>query len=145
MKLVGRIAAGGFPFGPDYGVPGAVQAQNITADKETGIGGWTDGEVLRAIREGVTHDGTALFPMMPYQSYARLSDDDGMAIVAYLRTLPAVNHPIAKRELKFPVNFIVKFMPQPLTGPVAQVTRQAWSIRSRTLRHKRPSPRSRVW
>lgn len=109
---------GGFPFGPDYGVPGMVQAQNITQDPETGLGSWTDGEILRAIREGVAKDGHALFPMMPYEGYSKLSDEDARAIVVYLRTLKPVKHQIAERKLSFPVNVIVKFIPQPLKGPV---------------------------
>jgi mono/diheme cytochrome c family protein len=109
---------GGFPFTKDYGVPGVVQAQNITQDPETGLGNWTDGEILRAIREGVAKDGHALFPMMPYQGYAHMSDEDAMAIVVYLRTLKPVRHEVPPRQLAFPVNFIVKFIPQPLSGPV---------------------------
>jgi hypothetical protein len=46
-----------------------VVAPNITPDKETGIGNWTDGEVIRAIREGVSRDGQALFPLMPYAAF----------------------------------------------------------------------------
>src|SRR5690349_12687193 len=53
-------------FPPDMGLPGTVVAPNITPDRETGIGTWTDGEKMRAIREGVDKDGRALFPMMPY-------------------------------------------------------------------------------
>jgi mono/diheme cytochrome c family protein len=110
---------GGFPFTKDYGVPGVVQAQNITQDRETGLGDWTDGEILRAMREGVDRDGHALFPMMPYEGYAKMSDEDAKAIVVYLRTLKPVRHEIAPRQLAFPVNVIVKFVPRPLEGPVA--------------------------
>jgi cytochrome c len=116
----GTEGQGGLAFGPEYGVPGTVQAQNITADAETGIGAWTDGEVLRAMREGIAKDGSALFPMMPYESYRNLSDEDAKSIVAYVRTLPAVRHPIKPRELSFPVNFLVKLVPQPLREEVPQ-------------------------
>jgi mono/diheme cytochrome c family protein len=109
---------GGFPFGKDYGVPGVVQAQNITQDKETGLGDWSDGEILRAMREGVAKDGHALFPMMPYEGYSKMSDSDAKAIVAFLRTLKPVRHEIAPRQLDFPVSVIVKFIPTPLAGPV---------------------------
>src|SRR3954470_18171252 len=57
----GTEGMGGFEFSASDGIPGFVQAQNITSDPETGIGAWTDGEVLRAMREGIRKDGTALF------------------------------------------------------------------------------------
>lgn len=115
----GTEGAGGFAFDQSFGVPGLVQAQNITPDPETGIGSWTDGEILRAIREGVNRDGEALFPMMPYQAYHEMSDDDAEAIVAYLRTIAPVRNEVTPRQLDFPVNLIVRFMPRPLEQRVA--------------------------
>ena len=115
----GTQGEGGFPFDKKLGVPGLVQAQNITSDKTHGLGDWTDGEIVRAIREGIKRDGTALFPMMPYQYFRVMSDEDVASITAYLRTLPPVAHPVAPRKLEFPVNFVVKFLPRPLEGPVA--------------------------
>ena len=114
----GTEGEGGFPFDKTLGVPGLVQAQNISSDPGTGIGSWTDGEVMRAVREGVNRDGEAMFPMMPYQEYRHLSDEDLMSIVAYLRTLAPVEHAVAARKLDFPVNFMVKLVPEPLGGPV---------------------------
>ena len=58
------------------GFPGRVYAPNITPDPETGAGNWTDDQLARAIREGVSHDGRALFPFMPYPDYRALSDED---------------------------------------------------------------------
>ena len=58
----GRGKGGLFP--PELGLPGTIAAANITPDQETGIGAWTDGEKIRAIREGVDRDGRTLFPMM---------------------------------------------------------------------------------
>src|SRR5690242_13077154 len=72
----GTEGMGGFQFGPSDGVPGFVQAQNITP---AGLGDWTDGEILRAMREGVRKDGTALFPMMPYPQFAIYDDEDAKA------------------------------------------------------------------
>src|SRR5260221_5042473 len=109
---------GGHAFGPDEGVPGFVQAQNITPDPETGKADWTDGEILRAMREGVSKDGHALFPMMPYPQIRIIGDDDAKAIVAYIRTLKPVHNVIKPRDLAFPVNLLVKNVPQPLAGPV---------------------------
>lgn len=83
-----------------------------------GIGDWTDGEVVRAITAGVKKDGTALHPLMPYDTYAKLSQEDIRSIVAYLRTLPAVQHAVPKqragslKELLL-VNVIGRTLPRP--------------------------------
>ncbi len=63
-----------------------IASKNITSDVETGIGGWTDDEIARAIREGIRKDGTALFPVMPYLEFASMDDEDVASIVTYLRT-----------------------------------------------------------
>ncbi len=90
------------------GVPGAVYAKNITP---AGIGSWTDGELIRAVTTGVSKDGTALFPIMPYQAFNYLRREDLYAIVAYLRTLKPVQDIIPDRHLDFPMNIIVKTIP----------------------------------
>jgi mono/diheme cytochrome c family protein len=95
------------------GMPGTVVAPNITPDPETGIGKWTDGEKIRAIREGVDNTGRALFPMMPYTEYRRMSDEDVQAVVAFLDSLPPVRNPLPVTQLQFPVNVMIKFAPQP--------------------------------
>src|ERR1035441_8933347 len=84
------------------GLPGQVVAPNLTPDPETGIGTWTDGEKIRAIREGVDKDDRALFPMMPYQSYRQFSDEDVQALVAFLDSLPPVRNPLPQTRLIFP-------------------------------------------
>jgi mono/diheme cytochrome c family protein len=96
-----------------HGLPGTVVARNITPDPETGIGRWSDGEKIRAIREGVDREGRALFPMMPYTAYRRMSDEDVQALVAFLDSLPAVRNPLPPIRLDFPVNVFIKFAPQP--------------------------------
>jgi Cytochrome c len=114
----GTEGTGGYIFDKKIGFPGVVAAQNITPDPADGLGKWTDGEILRALREGVDRDGNALFPMMPYQHLRIMSDDDAKAVVVYLRTLrPLPNH-VPDKKLDFPVNYIVKFLPKPLDGPV---------------------------
>ncbi len=120
-----RLGGGGsLCWDEDMGLKGfKLCAPNITSDVETGIGGWTDGEVMRAIREGVNKHGTALFPVMPYTEYASLADDDVRAVVAYLRTLPPVNNKVPERILPGPLNIIVRFMPKPLDAPVPQPDR----------------------
>ena len=92
-------------------------SKNITSDKETGLGNWTDDEIARAIREGIRKDGTALFPVMPYPEFAKLDDEDLASIVVYVRTIPPVKHEVPKRNLPFPLEYIVKTIPKPITTP----------------------------
>ena len=108
-------------FPPELGLPGKVVPSNITPDMETGIGSWTDGEKIRAIREGVSKDGRALFPMMPYASFRHLPDEDLYSLLAYLDSLPPVKNKLPKTELDFPVNLMVKSAPQPVIGAVSPV------------------------
>jgi hypothetical protein len=70
--------------------PGVLCIRNITPDPESGIGDWTDGEIIRAIREGVDHQGLGLFPIMPYFIYRSISDQDVQAVVAYMRDLTPI-------------------------------------------------------
>lgn len=121
----GTKGAGGFCFDKENaGFPGKVCAQNITQDKETGIGAWTDGEIMRAIREGVSRNGDALFPMMPYPYLRELSDEDARSIVAYLRTVAPVKGLTPKGFVEFPVSIFIKFAPRPLDGPVPEPNRK---------------------
>jgi len=98
----------GFVFPLELGFPGTVVAPNITSDKETGIGSWTDGEVIRAIREGVSRDGKALFPLMPYSEFRHISDEDVYALVAYMRRLPPVKSVLPRSKINFPVSMLIK-------------------------------------
>ncbi|HEY4640331.1 MAG TPA: cytochrome C [Thermoanaerobaculia bacterium] len=115
----GTEGEGGYIFDEKLGFPGVVAAQNITADPTFGLGGWTDGEILRAMREGVDRNGDALFPMMPYEHLRSMSDEDAKSVVVYLRTLKPVHKGVPDKRLDFPVNFIVKFIPKPLDAPVS--------------------------
>jgi mono/diheme cytochrome c family protein len=114
----GREGVNGFVWNPDMQFPGVLAAANITPDADTGLGKWTDGEILRAIREGVDREGNALFPLMPYSHYRSLSDEDGKAIVAYLRTLTPQRYEKPKKALNMPLPFIEKFIPKPLETTV---------------------------
>lgn len=109
----------GFVWDKKMGFPGVIPAANITPDPDTGLGKWTDGEILRAMREGVDREGNALFAIMPYEHYRDMSDEDAKSIVAYLRTLAPQRYEEPKKSLDVPLNFIVKFMPKPLEAPVA--------------------------
>ncbi len=71
-------------------------APNITPDEETGAGRWTDEQLIRAIREGIGHDGRRLGLVMPYPAFSILTDDDVRSIVAYLRSLPPIHHVLPK-------------------------------------------------
>lgn len=67
-------------------------APNITLEPETGAGRWTDDQLIRAIREGIGHDGRRLSLVMPYPKFSILTDDDVRSIVAYLRSLPPIRN-----------------------------------------------------
>lgn len=102
----------------DLGLPGLVVAPNLTSDPETGLGKWTDGEIIRAIREGVDREGNALFPFMPYPQFRSMSDDDVESLVAYIRTLKPIRNPLPSTQLALPVALMIKSAPQPVSGVV---------------------------
>src|SRR5215468_6073227 len=81
----GKEYAGGLGFKLPFGT---LYSTNITPDKETGIGNYSDQEFLAAVRRGIRRDGARLYPAMPYTSYTYLSDDDTLDIKAYLFSLP---------------------------------------------------------
>jgi mono/diheme cytochrome c family protein len=90
-------------------------SRNLTPDKETGIGTWTDQEIIRALREGVSKEGDVLGPPMPVPTYHTMSDDDAKAIVAYLRTLKPVHNEVPESTYKIPLQPIpgAKGLPAP--------------------------------
>ncbi|MCP4001088.1 MAG: cytochrome c [Gammaproteobacteria bacterium] len=100
------------------GFPGTICFRNITSDDATGVGEWTDGELMRAIREGIDRDDNAMFPIMPYFIYAALSDADTKAVIAYLRTLPPVDHPLPETDINFPVGLAISLIPMPVRDVV---------------------------
>jgi len=73
---------------------GAFIGRNLTPDKETGLGGWTDDQIIKALTTGVRPDGRQLAPIMPWRALSNLTPDDAKAIVAYLRSLPPVKHAV---------------------------------------------------
>jgi hypothetical protein len=82
-----RPLAGGREIGTPYG---GFTAPNITPDPETGIGGWSLNDFMRAMREGIAPDGSYYFPLFPYRWYRHLTADDLGAMKAYLDTVPSV-------------------------------------------------------
>ena len=93
-------------------------ASNITPDPETGIGNVSDDALARAIREGIGFDGRALFPVMPWQEYRGIPDEDLAAIIVYLRSLEPVRNELPTTAVPFPLSQIIKSLPEPLEGPV---------------------------
>jgi hypothetical protein len=87
MELAGQLL-------PIPGLPGTIVASNLTPDPETGAGRWSDDQIARSIREGVAHDGRTIFPIMPYEAYRTLSDEDVASIVVYLRSVSPVRNPL---------------------------------------------------
>lgn len=80
-----------------------VYAKNITPDKETGIGSWSEGDIVNAIRNGKRPDGTNLGPPMPFLWYRHLSDTDVHAIAAYIKSVPAVQNKVPKSTYQIPL------------------------------------------
>jgi mono/diheme cytochrome c family protein len=100
-------------------LPGRIVAPNLTPDIETGAGSWTDDQLARAIREGIGHDGRTLFPIMPYQNFREMSDEDLASVIVFLRSLPAIRHELPKTEIKFPVSRLINALPKPVTEAVS--------------------------
>ncbi|MBZ5599241.1 MAG: cytochrome c [Acidobacteriia bacterium] len=100
-------------------LPGRVVAPNLTPDPQTGAGNWTDDQLARAIREGIGHDGRTLFPFMPYPNFRSMSDEDLASVIVYLRSLPPVHHELPATEIIFPVKYLMRSAPEPITEAVA--------------------------
>ena len=97
----GARFAGGLAFKLPFGT---LYAPNITPDRETGIGSWSDADFLNAVHKGVTPDGTRLYPAFPYASYTLMTDQDALAIKAFLFTMPAAHAPTPPNTFAFPYN-----------------------------------------
>ncbi len=93
-------------------------AANLTPDRETGIGRWSDDMLVRAIREGVGHDGRALHPQMWYGSFRDLSDEDVASIVVFLRSLPPIKNTLPPTRLTEERKREIEASLEPLTTPV---------------------------
>jgi mono/diheme cytochrome c family protein len=97
----GEPFAGGLPFKLPFGT---IYSTNITSDRETGIGTWSDDDFVRALHRGIAKDGTHLYPAFPYTSYSGMSRDDAVAIKAYIFSLPTVHKAPPPDRLSFPFN-----------------------------------------
>ena len=117
---------------------------------------WTDDELARAIREGVTREGRAMFPIMPYENFHYMSDEDLASVVVYMRSLPAVKHALPESVVFAPVKYLIRDVPQPITAPVPPPDSSTAAARGAYLARlaacnechtpaKRGMPRSPAW
>jgi mono/diheme cytochrome c family protein len=97
----GKPYAGGLGFKLPFGT---LYSTNITPDKDTGIGDYSDQDFLNAVHRGVRRDGARLYPAMPFVSYTYMTDADALAIKAYLFSLPPVHAAAPDNTLAFPFN-----------------------------------------
>jgi mono/diheme cytochrome c family protein len=131
----GCHAAGQDPDGPlsggrefrDWRI-GVARAANLTPDPETGLGTWSEADIVRALRTGVRKDGRLLAPVMPYAWFNEMSDDDALAVARYLKSLPPVGNAVRQNPdlaFKFAKLFMLHPLPDrsiqaPPAGPTPQ-------------------------
>ena len=132
----GALNAGGYPMRSGFGT---IYSTNITPDPETGIGTWSEAAFRRAMHEGVSRDGSHLFPAFPYDHFTQLTDADVAALYAYFMTRPPVPSPARANDLPFPLNMralqagwkLLFFRPgrfEPVPGRDAEWNRGAYLV-----------------
>ncbi|GJD51638.1 hypothetical protein OPKNFCMD_4393 [Methylobacterium crusticola] len=137
----GKLLAGGYYLTFPLGL-GKVATPNITPDKETGIGDWSDEDFRRLMQDGITRSGSYIYPAMPFPWYTRVSTEDIRAIKAYLFSLAPVSAPRKPNDLVFPLNLDIsregllgwrlafftnkRFEPDPARSP--QINRGAYLV-----------------
>ena len=119
---------------------GSVYSANITPDRQTGIGGWTDEQVVTAIRLGRRPDGERLIPVHPYTVFNGMAAGDLRALVAFLRSLPAVNRPNTAKQITMPLfesvflpTWLAAFAPHevpPQSAPTSGLARGEYLVRA---------------
>ncbi len=97
----GQAFAGGTILETPFG---KIAAPNITSDRETGLGRWSESDFRRALRKGVAPGGERLYPAMPYPAYAQMSDADIASLWSYMKAVPAARHAVEPNLLPFPFN-----------------------------------------
>jgi mono/diheme cytochrome c family protein len=110
---------GGSEVGFEIPGLGVFVGPNLTPDKETGLGGWTDAQIAAALTAGKRPDGRELAPIMPWRAFASLTQPDVAAIVAFLRSLPAVKNKVAGPfgPTEKPTSFVMKVVPPEGAAP----------------------------
>jgi len=127
--------AGGRAFPIPFGT---VYSTNITQDKETGLGAWTDQQIIDAITKGVRRDGSRILPVMPYEKYSGMAQEDLKTLVAYLRTLTPFNNPTPELKTWVPfmrsigtfiyLELFGRFSNSPLQAPKAGIERGRYLV-----------------
>ena len=120
----GQPFAGGLALQTPFGT---LVTPNITPDRDTGIGAMTDSEFLATLHDGRGQGGERLYPAMPYPAYTKMSDDDVLAIRAYLATVTPVDNPVVANQLPFPFNIRLSML--------------AWNALNFTPGRYQPNPR----
>ncbi len=105
----GTLGKGGEKFDRKFGFPGEYYSRNITP---AGISRYTDGELYRVITTGVTKEGRAMFPVMPYTHYAKMDIEDIYSIIAYLRSITPIENSVPESVSDFPMNIIINTIPK---------------------------------
>jgi hypothetical protein len=108
--IEGTLGQGGEIFDEKLGFPGSFPSANITPFN---LKEWSDAEIYRAITSGVKKNGNAMFPIMPYPYYGTLDSEDIFSIIAYLRTIPAIESYPAESNPAFPMSIIINTFPKP--------------------------------
>ena len=108
---------GGSDVGFEIPRLGVFVGPNLTPDKETGLGTWTEEEIVTALKTGIRPDGRILAPSMPWPEFAKLTKPDAMAIAAFLKSLPPIHNkvpgPFGPTEK--PAIFVMKIVPPETT------------------------------
>lgn len=110
---------GGSEVGFELPNLGVFYGPNLTMDKDTGIGGWTDAQIAKALTRGIRPDGRQLAPIMPWQALAVLTKADVGAIIGYLKSLPPVRNKVPGPfgPLQSATSFVMKIVPPDTHGP----------------------------
>src|SRR5216683_4993092 len=131
------LNAGGRKYDGPFGT---VYSSNITPDRKTGIGGWTDEQIITAIRLGRRSNGERIVPVHPFTSFNGMAEEDLKALVAFLRTVPPVNRAVAPKKITVPMfesvflpawlmTFAAKETPPP-AAPASGVARGEYLVRA---------------
>lgn len=99
---------------------GRIRAANLTGDSATGLGTWSEAEIVRALRNGERKDGRLLAPVMPYEWFHEMSDRDAFAVARYLKSLAPVSHAVRQQP-----NWVFKFARSTFLGPKSGVSASA--------------------
>jgi mono/diheme cytochrome c family protein len=104
---------GGSEVGFEIPGLGVFYGPNLTPDKETGLGTWSEADIVKAIQTGVRPDGRGLVPIMPWPAFAKLTKPDAEAIAAYLKSLPPVSNKVPGPfgPSQAPTSFVMKVVP----------------------------------